>query len=208
MNNPLYYLWLNNQQTGPYTFGQILAMWKSGTVTAQTQYWTEGQTEWEQLIAMADLFDKPASKMPIPQAVVKPAASSSKIKQRPKWWIVTTHVMTSGFAIPIVAVALGAVLIGVLGMEGIMAIFLVMLFNVAGYIGGTIYSLSYLKKNVTTSNWEGCTVPSICFAAFITFAAVIGYHPFPIANIIVSIIDLIAFGIITTNGFKELAANN
>jgi len=41
-----YYALLNEQQTGPYTRGQLSAMWKSGSVTGSTLIWYEGLTEW------------------------------------------------------------------------------------------------------------------------------------------------------------------
>jgi hypothetical protein len=43
---PLVYLYINNQQAGPYALDQLKAMWNSGSITADTPYWHEGMAEW------------------------------------------------------------------------------------------------------------------------------------------------------------------
>ncbi len=109
---------------------------------------------------------------------------------------------------PVMAVIFGALLIGLLGLDGILAVLLMVLFNFIGYIGGTFYSLSYLKKSASTPDWSACTTPSIILAALITVGTVIFNHPYIIANIIVAILDMVAFGIITANGFAKLDEEN
>jgi hypothetical protein len=90
-------------------------------------------------------------------------------KHRAKWWIVTTHVLTTGFAMPFIATIVGAILCGLLGLGGSIPGYLFYLgFRAVGYIGGTYYSLAYLKKSAISSDWVGCTVPSII--GFVTFA--------------------------------------
>lgn len=84
-----------------------------------------------------------------------------KLKQRAKWWIVSTHVLTTGFAMPFVAGIVGGVLCAVLGLEAIVAFLFILAVKAIGYIGGTYYSLSYLKKSAVTHDWPGCTVPAI-----------------------------------------------
>ncbi len=37
-----YILWIDGQQRGPFTMGQLESMWKTGAVTADTMYWNEG----------------------------------------------------------------------------------------------------------------------------------------------------------------------
>lgn len=37
-----YYLWMNEQQTGPFTMEQLKGMWSNGAITSQTQYWKAG----------------------------------------------------------------------------------------------------------------------------------------------------------------------
>ena len=53
MNEELYTLWVDGQNAGPYTFGQIKLMWASGTINAKTLYWTEGKAEWKPLLDIA-----------------------------------------------------------------------------------------------------------------------------------------------------------
>jgi hypothetical protein len=54
-----YYLLLNSEQKGPYTIGQLRAMWRSGAVTSDTQYWEDGLTEWLPVSTLADQLDAP-----------------------------------------------------------------------------------------------------------------------------------------------------
>jgi hypothetical protein len=49
MNDPEFYLLLNEQQTGPYTLEQLRSMWASGAVTLNTLFWQEGMAEWKPL---------------------------------------------------------------------------------------------------------------------------------------------------------------
>jgi membrane protein YdbS with pleckstrin-like domain len=42
----MYYLWINEAQTGPYTMHQLQEMWNAGQITAMTPYWQEGQSDW------------------------------------------------------------------------------------------------------------------------------------------------------------------
>ena len=46
MHTQLTYLFINNQQQGPYAIDQIRAMWSSGLITADTLYWQEGMSDW------------------------------------------------------------------------------------------------------------------------------------------------------------------
>ncbi len=57
MNDTLYYIVLNQQNAGPYTIGQLRAMWQSGAVTAQTQYWFEGAADWRPLINLRSALE-------------------------------------------------------------------------------------------------------------------------------------------------------
>jgi DNA-directed RNA polymerase subunit RPC12/RpoP len=148
------------------------------------------------------------SRQPQKTTAIAPPPKNSKIKERAKWWIVTTHVLTAGFAMPLIAAVFAAVLIGLLGIEGVLAVLIIVLFTFTGYIGGTFYSLSYLKKNAKTSDWNGCTIPSIIFAVLLNFGTLVFFHSNPIINSIVSIINLVAFGLITANGFRKLDGEN
>jgi len=41
-----YYVLLENEQRGPYTLTQLMAMWSTGQITSETMHWFEGLTEW------------------------------------------------------------------------------------------------------------------------------------------------------------------
>jgi len=49
MKSELYYLWLNEEQKGPFTLEQLRAMWSAGTITIQTRFWKEGMGQWVEL---------------------------------------------------------------------------------------------------------------------------------------------------------------
>lgn len=46
MNTPLFYLYLNDQQSGPYAIEQLRGMWSTGSLYADTLYWKEGMSNW------------------------------------------------------------------------------------------------------------------------------------------------------------------
>lgn len=96
----------------------------------------------------------------------------AKTKRRSIFWVVSTHVLTTGFVMPLVAmVVVSAVLLGTqpspteafLGRLAALAL---------GYLGGVYYSLSYIRKVAEIENPQACVKPSI-----ITFAvlAAIGF---------------------------------
>jgi hypothetical protein len=89
-----------------------------------------------------------------------------KTAPRTKWWIVSTHVLTTGFAMPCIAGLVGMVVCGQLGLQGAAGLVVILGLQAIGYISGTYYSLSYLKKTAMTRDWVECTAPAIaCFAA-------------------------------------------
>lgn len=59
---------LNGEQKGPYTWDQLSAMWKSGAITADTQYWTEGAADWK---AIAERFSESSTDQSAPQRVTR-----------------------------------------------------------------------------------------------------------------------------------------
>ena len=68
----MYYLWLNEAQTGPYTLQQVQSMWSSGQITALTLYWQEGKADWQPLgDIISEIESAPAAPL-IPKTVVLP----------------------------------------------------------------------------------------------------------------------------------------
>jgi len=66
MTTRLFYLYINNQQQGPYDIDQIRGMWNSGAVTADTHYWQEGMSDWEQVHSLISQPQIPPPSLPIP----------------------------------------------------------------------------------------------------------------------------------------------
>jgi hypothetical protein len=84
---------------------------------------------------------------------------------RSTFWIVTTHVLTSGLAIPTV-VGLG--ILGIVHLAKIdppfsflteLTVSLVSMLLGTG--GGVLYSLRFIRRNATCEHWSRCTTPSV-----------------------------------------------
>ena len=56
-NETLYYLVLDSEQAGPFTSGQLRAMWQTGKVNAQTKYCAAGGTSWRPLIDLRTMLE-------------------------------------------------------------------------------------------------------------------------------------------------------
>lgn len=90
-------------------------------------------------------------------------------KARSRFWVVSTHVLTTGFAMPFVANVAAYAAIAGLGIRGPAALALGLAILAVGYIGGTFYSLSYLRKEAAVDNWTACTAPAVI--AFVVLAS-------------------------------------
>ena len=55
----MYYLWLNDEQTGPYTLNQVQSMWNEGKITALTLFWQEGNADWQPLSTVQSTIEPP-----------------------------------------------------------------------------------------------------------------------------------------------------
>lgn len=131
-----------------------------------------------------------------------------KIKERPNWWIISTHVLTVGIAMPFVASIVATVLLGVTHIEfGTLIAFLVMLmFQTLGYVGGIYYSLNYLRKTAISDSWAECITPSI-----ITFSALSVLFFLGNALIVRDVIAVACFFVlyvVITIAFAKITANH
>src|SRR5262249_1021101 len=70
--------------------------------------------------------------------------------------------LTTGLAMPAVAALLyvGVISFGQI-RDPLLALYLQATFAVLGYVGGTLYSLSYLRKTADCDAWTRCTAPAI-----------------------------------------------
>jgi hypothetical protein len=83
-------------------------------------------------------------------------------KTRSRFWVVSTHVLTTGFAMPAVAGMIGYPLINTVAIVAPVRAFLLLLtVQALGYIGGVYYSLSYIRKVALVENAPACIKPSI-----------------------------------------------
>ena len=74
-----YYLHLDNEQKGPFTIGQIQAMWQAGTIHRDTQFYTKANGDWNKLEAILDLLEPAPALLgqpPAPEPSAAAAASS------------------------------------------------------------------------------------------------------------------------------------
>ncbi len=140
-------------------------------------------------------------------------------KQRSVFWVVSTHVLTTGFAMPAVAgmIAMGVVL-GT-DLRPLPAFLVVVGLQTLGYIGGAFYSLSYIRDVALIEKPSACITPSI-----VTFLVLAGLglalniamllHPprlvSPILGLSVLLVSYaiicFAFAAITRRGFSRMEA--
>ena len=136
------------------------------------------------------------------------------ISQRSTLWVVTTHVLTTGAAVPFVAGVVAECIISYgnirnlsldLGIREACA--------VLGYVGGTYYSLSYLKANASHRNWTACTLPAvICFAILTAICGAINVMRLPERNLFTvgvmlttDVVIVPIFWWVTARGFAKLS---
>ena len=72
-NETLYYLVLDSEQAGPFTSGQLRAMWQNGKVNAQTKYCAAGGTSWRPLIDLRTMLEP----VPVQPTTVSPPTPPS-----------------------------------------------------------------------------------------------------------------------------------
>lgn len=65
-----YLLFINGQQSGPYTISQMKAMWQTGTINAGTAYWQAGMTQWQSLANIRHFLDTPSGNQYGAQVIV------------------------------------------------------------------------------------------------------------------------------------------
>ena len=134
-------------------------------------------------------------------------------KKRAKWWIVSTHVLTAGFAMPVLACVFGVVLVTILKLPELPARIILLGLMIAGVIGGTYYSVRYVRKSAVTEDWEGCTRPSVV-AFLLLHAPLLGFNlirddaslPEVLLSVAVFSVLLVAFAKITGVEFRRQQA--
>jgi TM2 domain-containing membrane protein YozV len=67
-----YSISLNGETKGPYTIGQLRAMWNAGTITGETFYCVEGSNQWFHLKALATQLESWSAAPPQPRVSAQP----------------------------------------------------------------------------------------------------------------------------------------
>ena len=80
---------------------------------------------------------------------------------RSPFWVVSTHVLTAGMAVPLCMTLFALVLIVKLDLHGLPALVVSLGCQTAGYIGGTYASLFLLRKRTLIRNPTRCTKPAV-----------------------------------------------
>ena len=134
-------------------------------------------------------------------------------KERAKWWIVSTHVLTTGFVMPFLVGKVGGAVVGGYGLRSLPAFALLLAIQASGYIAGTYYSLGYLRRSTITDDWRGCITPSVI--SFVVLS-VIGFvaNAIRVNGSVTAIgvlvvfhgVIIVAFAKITASGFHGLQA--
>jgi hypothetical protein len=103
----------------------------------------------------------------------------AKPKQRGTFWVVTTHVLTTGFAMPLLGGIAAAFIVPIItpGISSWSALAVAAAIQALAYVGGAYYSLSYLRKVAIIANPLACITPSIVFFAALA-ALGFGYNAF------------------------------
>jgi hypothetical protein len=134
-------------------------------------------------------------------------------RERSTFWFVSTHVLTAGLSMPLLAaiVAFAVFAAGWAPREPLMELVFVLAVISFGYIGGTFYSLHYLRRVAIVREPRACLIPSI--AMFGAFCAL----PLGISFGIVSTVEFglltayfvgvtLCFAFITQGGIRRVAS--
>ena len=139
-------------------------------------------------------------------------------KRRSVFWVVTTHVLTTGFVMPLLATVLGLIVIPSLELSETGRMLLILGFQAAGYVGGVFHSMGYLRKAAIIERPRACIRPSILIYALLVLLGVWlhvivyfgpGASEVPLASRIIALalfylIIFSAFVLVTQRGFTKL----
>ena len=139
-------------------------------------------------------------------------------KHRSVFWVVSTHVLTTGFAMPMITYVIGVSVLTATKQSPVTAFLILLALRMLGYIGGAFYSLSYISKIALVEKPSRCIKPSIItfvvlasISYGVNVAGIVAQQPQKI-NPIAGIIGLLvfyavicfAFARITQQGFLQM----
>ena len=130
-------------------------------------------------------------------------------KKRSVFWVVSTHVLTTGFAMPAVAGMFGAPLVEMYPSAGV-GFLLALGCQALGYIVGGYYSLSYIRKAALIEQPMACVKPSIItfvvlavFGFAVNVALLFGSR-LRSMNAIIGIVGLVVFYVVISLAFAKI----
>lgn len=135
-------------------------------------------------------------------------------KYRSTFWVVSTHVLTTGLSIPVAAALSAAAIIKYGDLRNPWAELIPAACGVLGSIGGTYYSLSFLKRTTLHKNWARCTIPAMISFAILSLlgfswslSQLREWSVFSISILATYyIIMILAFAKITASGFVRMSS--
>lgn len=97
-----YYVDINCEASGPYTIGQLRAMWNSGAITSKTLYCREGWSQWLPLSAMISELEPSAR---VPPRMISPPMLLKTRRSKQKIGVVVVLVLAWVGAIVLIIIA-------------------------------------------------------------------------------------------------------
>ena len=82
-------------------------------------------------------------------------------KTRSITWVASTYVLTAGFAMPLIAVLIGSLVLSQKTLPPFSEFLILLVIQAVGYIAGIFYSLSYIQKVTVIEKPLACIKPSI-----------------------------------------------
>lgn len=119
MSDPIkYFILAGEEQKGPYTLAQLQAMWRTGSLTVDNQYWFEGQSEWLPLGTILELLEQQERTRPTQAYFTAPpfaAKGVQTIEATAKKWkaaqLISGLVMCVGVVVALVIPLLGVLMV-------------------------------------------------------------------------------------------------
>jgi hypothetical protein len=130
-------------------------------------------------------------------------------KKRSVFWVVSTHVITTGFVMPAIAGMFSAPLVEMYPSTGV-GFLLGLGCQALGYIAGVYYSLSYIRKAALIEQPMACVKPSIItfvvlsvFGFAVNVALLFG-NRLRGTNAIIGIVGLVVFYVVISLAFAKI----
>ena len=202
------------ESRGPFDTNTMRQLWDAGSIGPDTPVSCGETGVWQPVSSLIGSWtvESGAIEGKDGQARAGRAGKPSKAKPRSNWWIASTHALTAGFAMPILAKIIGVVLVeGLMEITGAMADLLSAAFVVGGYLVGVEYSFLYLAKNATSRTWTRCTLPATIWFSFLVLARLLATSggnddAWIVLKTVMCPVYIVIFAMLTAKRFREFQA--